>query len=81
MLNKAFSLINVWDQHLYWKKCLAEKEACKNLNIVNNMAGVNLRGIDLFAGAGGMSKGAQMAGICMELAVESDLDFYESLGK
>ncbi len=36
------------------------------------MASANIIGIDLFAGAGGMSLGAEMAGISVEYAVEID---------
>lgn len=32
-----------------------------------------LIGIDLFSGAGGLSLGAEMAGVCVKIAVESDL--------
>ena len=45
-------------------------EGCRRVGGVTDKHG--LIGIDLFAGAGGMSLGASQAGIAVELAVESD---------
>lgn len=38
----------------------------------------NIFGVDLFSGAGGLSLGAEMAGLCVKVAVESDLHAAET---